>query len=174
MQELISSDAPLTVLTSNVDDPQGYGRIIRDHGGSISAIVEERDATQQQILIKEINTGVMAINSRSLSEWLPKLSRTNAQGELLLTDIVAIANEQAIEVNACATEDKLEVRGVNTFVQLGDLERSLQQRYARDLQEAGVHLVDPQRFDPVAPGRLANILAHATGDARPRIVGITR
>ena len=147
MQALISSDAPLTVLTSNVDDPQGYGRIIRDHGGSISAIVEERDATQQQILIKEINTGVMAINSRSLSEWLPKVSRTNAQGELLLTDIVAIANEQAIEVNACATEDKLEVRGVNTFVQLGDLERSLQQRYARDLQEAGVHLVDPHRFD---------------------------
>jgi len=147
MQELISSDAPLTVLTSNVDDPQGYGRIIRDHGASILAIIEERDATQQQILIKEINTGVMAINSRNLSEWLPKLSRTNAQGELLLTDIVAIANEQAIEVHACVTEDELEVRGVNTFVQLGDLERSLQQRYARDLQEAGVHLVDPQRFD---------------------------
>ena len=147
MQELVNSDAPLTVLTSTIDNPHGYGRILRDHGESISAIVEERDATQQQMLIKEINTGVMATNSKNLSEWLPKLSRTNAQGEFLLTDIVAIANEQAMVVSPFVTEDKLEVSGVNTFMQLADLERSLQQRYAKDLQEAGVHLVDPKRFD---------------------------
>ena len=147
MQELINSDAPLTILTSTIDNPQGYGRILRDHGESISAIVEERDATQQQMLIKEINTGVMATDSKNLSEWLPKLSRTNAQGEFLLTDIVAIANEQAIVVSPIVTEDKLEVSGVNTFMQLADLERLLQQRYAKDLQEAGVHLVDPKRFD---------------------------
>ena len=147
MQELVNSDAPLTVLTSTIDNPHGYGRILRDHGESISAIVEQRDATQQQLLIKEINTGVMATNSKNLSEWLPKLSRTNAQGEFLLTDIVAIANEQAMVVSPFVTEDKLEVSGVNTFMQLADLERSLQQRYAKDLQEAGVHLVDPKRFD---------------------------
>ena len=147
MQELVNSDAPLTVLTSTIDNPHGYGRILRDHGESISAIVEERDASQQQLLIKEINTGVMATNSKNLSEWLPKLSRTNAQGEFLLTDIVAIANEQAMVVSPFVTEDKLEVSGVNTFMQLADLERSLQQRYAKDLQEAGVHLVDPKRFD---------------------------
>ena len=147
MQELINSDAPLTVLTSTIEDPQGYGRIIRDHRESISAIVEERDATHQQMLIKEINTGVMATNSKNLSQWLPKLSCTNAQGEFLLTDIVKIANEQAIVVSPFVTEDKLEVSGVNTFVQLAELERALQQRYAKNLQEAGVHLVDPQRFD---------------------------
>ena len=147
MQTLIDVNAHLTVLTSVLDDPSSYGRIVRDQEDSILAIVEDRDATEEQKRINEINTGVMAVNANALSAWLPQLSVQNAQKELLLTDIISIANKESVLVKPVIAEDKMEISGVNTFVQLARLERMLQQRYARDLQEAGVNILDPQRFD---------------------------
>ena len=146
MQGLLSEKSDLVILTTTVADPTGYGRIVRE-GGKLSEIVEEKDASKSQRLINEINTGVMAINSAKVQDWVNKITDDNVQKEYLLTDIVKIANKQKASVSSIAVFDPSEVEGVNTFSQLAKMERVLQKDKAEKLMESGVHILDPTRID---------------------------
>ena len=137
----------LALLTVKLDDPTGYGRIVRDAAGAVQAIVEHKDASAEQHLINEINTGILAVSAAHLNQWLPKLSANNAQGEYYLTDIIAMAAAQGVPVTAIHPEDEYEVQGVNDRVQLAQLERVYQQRQATELLIQGVSLADPTRLD---------------------------
>jgi bifunctional UDP-N-acetylglucosamine pyrophosphorylase/glucosamine-1-phosphate N-acetyltransferase len=147
MASLAAVEAPLSVLTATMEDPGGYGRIVKSESGLISEIVEHRDATDLQKQICEINTGVMASSAAHLHDWLPQLDDDNDQGELLLTDIVVLANQAELEVKAFLSKDLLEVTGINSFSQLAALESALQRRRAETLLASGVHIIDPDRFD---------------------------
>ena len=146
MQGLLSEKSDLVILTTTVADPTGYGRIVRE-GGKLSEIVEEKDASKSQRLINEINTGVMAINSAKVQDWVNKITDDNVQKEYLLTDIVKIANKEKASVSSIAVFDPSEVEGVNTFSQLAKMERVLQKDKAEKLMESGVHILDPTRID---------------------------
>jgi len=135
------------VLTALLDDPTGYGRILRNKAGRVTGIVEQKDATATQRRIREINTGIMALPTAKLAQWLPKLQNRNAQKEYYLTDVIALAVKDRLPVTGVQAEDAGETEGVNSRVQLARLERAYQQRLAAQLLEAGVTLVDPQRFD---------------------------
>lgn len=135
------------VLTCMMADPTGLGRIIRDANGKILSIVEEKDASAEQKLIKEINTGIMAIPVKRLHEWLPKISTNNAQGEYYLTDIIEIALANNCNVFTSSCSDQVEATGVNNRVQLAELERHFQKREAQRLMLSGVTLRDPSRLD---------------------------
>jgi bifunctional UDP-N-acetylglucosamine pyrophosphorylase/glucosamine-1-phosphate N-acetyltransferase len=144
----------LALLTVKLADPFGYGRIVRgeepgeaDGIGAVRAIVEEKDATPAQRRIAEVYTGIMAAPSRLLKSWLARLTNDNAQGEYYLTDVVALAVADGVEVATAAAADETEVLGVNSPAQLADLERRLQRRRAGALLDAGVRLADPARFD---------------------------
>lgn len=137
----------MAVLTCRMPDPSGLGRIIRDEQGKVSAIVEEKDATEQQRSIREINTGIMVIPVAKLITWLPRLRSENAQGEYYLTDIVAMAVSEGCDVHALVCDDPLEVSGVNDRRQLARLERHYQQRLTDELMLSGVTLRDPARVD---------------------------
>ena len=137
----------LALLTVNLADPFGYGRIVRADGGAVQAIVEEKDATPAQRQIAEVYTGILAAPTALLKQWLARLTNQNAQGEYYLTDVVAHAVADGVEVCTATAEDETEVLGVNSPVQLADLERRLQRRHADALMEAGVRLADPARFD---------------------------
>lgn len=137
----------LALLTAHLDDPAGYGRIVRDRQGSVQAIVEEKDADAAQKTIDEINTGMMAAPARRLRDWLGRIDDDNAQGEFYLTDCVALAREDGLEVVAVTTADRIEIEGVNHRLQLARLERAYQQRQAERLMLGGVTLRDPTRFD---------------------------
>ena len=137
----------LALLTARLDDPAGYGRIVRDRQGSVQAIVEEKDADAAQKTIDEINTGMMAAPARRLRDWLGRIDDDNAQGEFYLTDCVALAREDGLEVVAVTTADRIEIEGVNHRLQLARLERAYQQRQAERLMLGGVTLRDPARFD---------------------------
>jgi bifunctional UDP-N-acetylglucosamine pyrophosphorylase / glucosamine-1-phosphate N-acetyltransferase len=141
------TDKSLGLLTVNLSSPKGYGRIIRDSHGHVQKIVEEKDATNDQKLVKEVNTGIMAVKGDKLKSWLSQLKNNNAQGEYYLTDIIEIAVSEKIQVitNQPASED--EVMGVNNRMQLSHLERVYQQEQAVILMEQGVTLRDPARFD---------------------------
>lgn len=147
LKALCGAAADLAVLTVEMDDPFGYGRIVRAPSGEITAIVEEKDASDAEKQIREINTGVMAADAASLKYWLNQLTDDNAQQEYLLTDIVRHATTGGSLVTACLTENPLEVTGVNTYVQLAELERALQKQRATDLMLQGVQLMDPARLD---------------------------
>ena len=147
LQTLLQSDADLTVLTVDQQDPTHYGRIIRDTNDGIAEIVEERDATSAQRRICEVNTGVMLAQAAALREWMVNLTTNNDQQEYLLTDIVAIANAAGQRVKPVKAADAGELQGVNTFVQLATAERYWQLRRARELMLSGVHLLDPARID---------------------------
>ena len=136
----------LALLTVDMPDPTGYGRIVRN-GDGVRAIVEHRDADAEQRQIHEIYTGVMALPTRSLKRWLARLTNDNVQGEYYLTDIVKMAVADGAEVSAVKTTDKVQVDGVNSPVQLAELERAFQLRQARQLMERGVRIADPARFD---------------------------
>jgi len=136
----------LALLTIEMADPTGYGRIVRQ-GEAVQAIVEHKDATHAQRAIREVYTGFMAVPARKLKGWLARLQNDNAQREYYLTDIVKFAVEDGCEVVASAASEQVEVDGVNSPVQLADLERAYQRRQARALMEAGVRLADPARFD---------------------------
>jgi bifunctional UDP-N-acetylglucosamine pyrophosphorylase/glucosamine-1-phosphate N-acetyltransferase len=140
------SDDSMGLLTVNLDDPTGYGRIVRE-AGAVTAIVEHKDATDAQLSICEVNTGVMAVKACYLKQWLPQLTTANAQGELYLTDIIAMAANQGIEIVSAQPTYPWEVLGVNNRRQQADLERIYQLQYANDLMEQGVTLLDPARFD---------------------------
>lgn len=137
----------LVMLTANLGDPTGFGRIVRSTSGRVEAIVEHKDATPEQLAIKEVNTGVYALPARRLGEWLPRLDTNNAQGELYITDIVAFAVADGIAIEAVQPNHIEQVLGVNDREQLASLERWYQQFQAQQLLLSGVQLADPQRID---------------------------
>jgi bifunctional UDP-N-acetylglucosamine pyrophosphorylase/glucosamine-1-phosphate N-acetyltransferase len=137
----------IALLTMELDNPSGYGRIVRDDSGSVQRIVEQKDASEDELAITEVNTGILAIDGSRLHSWLKRLENANAQGEYYLTDIIAMAANDGLSVNALCTADQDEVAGVNDRVQLAHLERVYQQRQAEKLMRAGVTLMDPSRFD---------------------------
>lgn len=142
----VSADC-MAVLTCNMQDPTGLGRILRDSSGAITAIVEEKDASAQQKTIKEINTGIMAFPVARLHQWLPRITPHNAQNEFYLTDVIRLAREDGCEVATHTISDEKEAAGVNDRLQLAELERHYQWREARKLLKQGVTLRDPARFD---------------------------
>ncbi len=136
----------LALLTVEMADPTGYGRIVRQ-GEAVQAIVEHKDASHAQRAIREVYTGFMAVPERKLKAWLARLSNDNAQREYYLTDIVQFAVADGCEVVASPASEQVEVDGVNSPVQLAALERAFQWRQANALMEQGVRLADPARFD---------------------------
>lgn len=148
VQTLIENAADaFALLTVNLTDPHGYGRIVRDEAMKVRKIVEQKDATAEQQLITEVNTGIMAVNGGRLKQWLSRLENNNAQREYYLTDVIemAVGDNMAIVTSHPDTED--EVLGVNNRIQLAHLERVYQLQQARSLMEQGVTLKDPARFD---------------------------
>ncbi len=137
----------MALLTVHMDDPGGYGRIVRETGGNIVGIVEHKDASAEQLAIHEVNTGILALQSRRLHEWLPRLSNENAQGEYYLTDIIAMAAESGVRVRSVHPGNVAEVQGANDRIQLAELERWYQARAAESLMRAGAALIDPARID---------------------------
>ena len=136
----------LAILSFNKADPTGYGRIVRDNH-LVTAIVEHKDATDAQREITEVNTGIMAIPNAYLKDWLNRLNNNNAQGEYYLTDIVAFAVADKINVVAEITTDEWSVTGINSKVDLSQIERVYQTRIAQNLLQIGVTLFDPARLD---------------------------
>ena len=137
----------IALLTVRLDDPTGYGRILRDGQGVVQAIVEHKDASAEQRLITEGNTGILAVPGDRLGDWLGRLSNSNAQGEYYLTDVIAMAVADGLTVATEQPLDAMEVQGANDRIQLAELERHYQQRAARRLMAQGVTLRDPARFD---------------------------
>jgi bifunctional UDP-N-acetylglucosamine pyrophosphorylase/glucosamine-1-phosphate N-acetyltransferase len=137
----------VTLLTAEVDDPSGYGRIVRNRRGSITAIVEEKDAGATERAIREINSGIMALPTTRLEGWLAKLTDRNAQREYYLTDVVPLALADKVAVAAVKARAEWEILGVNSKQQLARLERIHQGQQAARLMEAGVTLADPARID---------------------------
>ncbi|GAD00481.1 bifunctional UDP-N-acetylglucosamine diphosphorylase/glucosamine-1-phosphate N-acetyltransferase GlmU [Agarivorans albus] len=134
------------LLTVDQEDPTGYGRIVRENG-SVAAIVEHKDATAEQLAIKEVNTGVLVANSNDFNRWLANLSNDNAQGEYYVTDIIEMATKEGNVVQAVQPDSIVEVQGVNDRVQLNGLERAYQKAQAEQLLRDGVSLADANRFD---------------------------
>ncbi len=136
------------LLTAELDTPLGYGRIIRNQAtGGIQAIVEEKDASKSQLEIQEINTGIMVLPNSCLREFLPKLQNKNSQGEYYLTDIIEMAVEAGLRVDASHPVHGWEILGVNSKANLAKLERIHQREYANGLMEQGVMITDPARID---------------------------
>jgi bifunctional UDP-N-acetylglucosamine pyrophosphorylase/glucosamine-1-phosphate N-acetyltransferase len=135
------------LLTVIMDDPTGYGRIVRNETNEIVAIVEHKDATPEQLKITEVNSGIMAVNSKYLHQWIPSLGNDNAQGEYYLTDCVALAVSEGKSVAGVIANNAAEVTGVNNRQQLAELEREYQSAVAISLMEQGVTLRDPSRID---------------------------
>lgn len=149
LQELIdtSANAPLGVLTLFTQNPEGLGRIIRDDSHQLRAIVEERDASEDQKGINEVNSGILITSAIELKDWLSRLSNDNAQGEYYLTDIIAMAVADGHVVESLTTGDEYEVQGVNDKLQLCMLERHFQMIQAQALLATGVTVMDPTRVD---------------------------
>ena len=137
----------LAILTVDLADPSGYGRIVRDAAGNVQRIVEQKDATDAEKSIREINTGIMVMPTARLADWLGELKNDNAQGEYYLTDVVALAVAEGLPVRTAQPEGEWEVLGVNSKVQLAELERQHQRNIADQLLVAGVRLADPARID---------------------------
>ena len=140
-------DSALALLTQDLANPSGYGRIIRDADGLVQAIVEEKDASPIQKAIKEINTGIMVLPTSALKKWLKALSSSNSQGEYYLTDVIAMAVEAGVPIRTTQADDEFETIGVNSRDQLASLERTHQLNIASQLMSAGVSLADPARID---------------------------
>ena len=136
----------IALLTVQLDNPTGYGRIIRENG-NVVAIVEQKDARVDQLKIQEVNTGVMVSDGASFKKWLARVGNNNAQGEYYLTDLIALANQDGCQVAAVQATDVMEVEGANNRLQLASLERYYQRKQAEHLLLAGVMLYDPARFD---------------------------
>ena len=149
LRELVaaSRNQALAMLTASLQDASGYGRIVRSSDNRVQCIVEQKDATPEQLTIKEINTGMLAVNAGQLRQWLGRLTNNNAQGEYYLTDIVAFAVQDGVTVNTTAPRELTEIEGVNNKLQLAQLERAFQFRQAREFMLNGLTLRDPARFD---------------------------
>lgn len=141
------------LLTANVEDPQGYGRVMRDEAGAVAAVIEHADAGPAELAVDEINTGIMVLPTSSAKRWLGRLDDGNSQGELYLTDVIAMAVAEGVAVAGVPVGDPVEAMGINDRKQLARAERAIQERYAGALLEQGVTLADPSRFD--LRGRLA-------------------
>ena len=142
-----AAEGGLAVLTVELADPHGYGRIVRNAAGQVVRIVEQKDASAEERSIREINTGIMAMPTARLGEWLSRLSSNNAQNEYYLTDIVGMAVDAGLPVRTANPAHEWEVLGVNSKVQLAELERVAQRSMAEALMEQGVRLADPARID---------------------------
>ena len=136
----------LAVLTAHFSDPTGYGRMVRE-GGKVTRIVEQKDASEAERAITEINTGIIAAPTARLAKWLGSLSNSNAQGEYYLTDTIAMAVADGLEVTTAHPHHEWEVLGVNSKLQLAELERIHQRNIAHALAGAGAHIMDPARID---------------------------
>ena len=149
LQRLIDqvTDESMGLLTVKIEDPSGYGRIVRDAAGKVTSIVEHKDALPEQLAINEINSGIIALPAWALHDWLPSLSNQNAQGEYYLTDLIAIAVGKGVVVKTVHPSFEEETLGVNNRVQLAQLERWHQQQIATELMTQGVTLMDPARID---------------------------
>jgi bifunctional UDP-N-acetylglucosamine pyrophosphorylase/glucosamine-1-phosphate N-acetyltransferase len=143
---IANADKKLAILSFNKSDPTGYGRIVRNNN-LVAAIVEHKDATEAQRNIAEVNTGIMAMPNVHLTKWLSQLTNNNAQAEYYLTDIVAHAVKDSIEVVAEITADEWSVTGINSKADLAQIERVYQSRLANKLLQQGVTLKDPARLD---------------------------
>ncbi|NLY13826.1 MAG: bifunctional UDP-N-acetylglucosamine diphosphorylase/glucosamine-1-phosphate N-acetyltransferase GlmU [Gammaproteobacteria bacterium] len=137
----------MALLTVHLDNPAGYGRIVRNDAGAVQAIVEHKDASPEQLKICEGNTGILAAPRERMADWLGRLSNSNAQGEYYLTDIIAMAVADGLTVATETARDAMEVQGANDRLQLSELERHFQKRAAQRLMAQGVTLLDPARFD---------------------------
>lgn len=153
----ISQNQQLGLLTIHLNNPAGYGRIVRDANNEVQAIVEHKDATPAQLAIHEVNSGIMAIPGQHLKKWLNQLQSNNAQGELYLTDLIALAKQDGCGVSALClpAEQEWQVAGINTPHQLATLERQYQVIQANHLMEQGVRLADPARLDVRASAKQA-------------------
>jgi bifunctional UDP-N-acetylglucosamine pyrophosphorylase/glucosamine-1-phosphate N-acetyltransferase len=140
-------DSALALLTQNLANPTGYGRIVRDADGAVTEIVEEKDASASQKAIQEINTGIMVLPTNALKKWLKSLRASNAQGEYYLTDVIAMAVKDGVPIRTTQADNEFETIGVNSRDQLSQLERVHQLNIAKQLMDAGVSLADPARID---------------------------
>jgi bifunctional UDP-N-acetylglucosamine pyrophosphorylase/glucosamine-1-phosphate N-acetyltransferase len=146
LRRLLDAGSGVAVMTVTLPDPKGYGRIVR-RNGKVVAIVEERDATPTQVKITEVNTGLMALPAARLKRWLGQLHNDNSQGEYYLTDTIAMAFAEGVDVLGVQIDAPDEVLGINDKIQLAEAERAFQRAAARDLMQKGVTLADPQRLD---------------------------
>ena len=137
----------MAVLTETLDDPTGYGRIVRNESGHVQRIVEHKDATEQEHAICEVNTGILAAPTGKIKDWLGRIDNNNAQGEYYLTDIIGLSVQDNVPVNAAQPDASWETLGVNSRVQQAQLERAWQAEQAQRLLVQGVTLADPARFD---------------------------
>ena len=149
LEELLSRAGPkqVALLTMMLDDPAGYGRVIRDARGHVQRIVEQQDASKRDLKVRECNTGVLAAPAKLLKKWLKGLKNDNTQGEYYLTDVVAAAVKEKVAVNPLVAPTVTEVLGVNDKTQLAELEGVYRQRITRELMLAGVTIADPARLD---------------------------
>jgi bifunctional UDP-N-acetylglucosamine pyrophosphorylase/glucosamine-1-phosphate N-acetyltransferase len=149
MQQMVAQAQldKLVMLTVTLDDPTGFGRILRNDNNQVQAIVEHKDATAEQLAIGEINTGVYALPAKRLNEWLPRLDTNNAQGELYVTDIVEFAVTDGVEIEVVQPQHVEQALGVNDRIQLAQLERWYQQFQATEFMRNGVQVADPTRID---------------------------
>ncbi len=149
LQALIAaaSESGFALMTAYLEDPRGYGRIIRDDIDNVLAIVEDKDADDEQRRICEINTGLMVVKSDLLKRWIAGIENNNKQKEYYLTDIVALAIKDGVNVNSILAEASIEIQGINNRVQLSEAERYYQLVQAHHLMQHGVGLMDPSRFD---------------------------
>ena len=142
-----ADETGFSLLTSRLEDPTGYGRIVRDDAGNILRIVEEKDANDREKRLCEINTGMMVVRADLMKKWLGMLTDDNAQKEYLLTDIIGHAVSEGVSVRSVGPASIMEIKGVNDRAQLSELERYYQLEQARELMRQGVTLADPARFD---------------------------
>ncbi|MGU9853776.1 bifunctional UDP-N-acetylglucosamine diphosphorylase/glucosamine-1-phosphate N-acetyltransferase GlmU [Pseudomonas koreensis] len=149
LQRLLKHVVPgqMGLLTVELEDPTGYGRIVRNADGKVAAIVEHKDASEAQRAITEGNTGILAVPANRLADWMSRLSNNNAQGEYYLTDVIEMAVSDGLVVATEQPHDPMEVQGANDRKQLSELERHYQLRAGRRLMAQGVTLRDPARFD---------------------------
>lgn len=149
LQKLVAavSERQMALLTVNLPDPSGYGRILRDASGAVCAIVEHKDASEMERRICEINTGILSVTTTQLQKWLPRLRNDNSQGEYYLTDLVAMARQDEVSIHVEQVSHTEEVAGVNDRQQQAALERYFQSCQAERLMASGVTLLDPARFD---------------------------
>jgi bifunctional UDP-N-acetylglucosamine pyrophosphorylase/glucosamine-1-phosphate N-acetyltransferase len=142
-----SAEGELALLTAVAQDPTGYGRVIRDERGEVARIVEEKDATDDERRVNEVNTGVIAFGAKELRRCLASLDNDNSQGEYYLTDVIAMSAQAGVKVRGIVVDSATEVLGINDRAQLAIAERTLQRQIAQDLMSRGVAFADPERVD---------------------------
>ena len=157
----------IALLTAVLETPQGYGRVLRDAAGAVTAIVEDKDATPAQRAVNEINTGLMVVPAGGVRRWVEALRDENKQGEFYLTDVIAMAVGEGVPVVGVPVVHPDEVSGINDRAQLAAAERILQRRYARDVMAQGATLADPERFDLRCTHVSVLSVCHGMGAWRP-------